>query len=65
VPFDIKIIWFSVIFVLPWKKLHAHLGHFCQHCNSKIVEDFSTKHATHIKQEAQMCLLILKLIGCQ
>jgi len=26
--FDIKIIQFSITFVLTWKEIHAHLGHF-------------------------------------
>jgi len=56
-PFDIKIIQFSIIFVLPWKQIHAlAFETFLQTSfpvhNSITVQDISMKLATHIKQEA-------------
>jgi len=62
VPFDIKIVRFSISFVLPWKPVHALLGHFCQHCFWSIsVEDISTKFATHIKHVVLMFQLIFSV----
>jgi len=54
-PFNIKLIRLSIIVVLRWKQINAHLGHFCQHRFRSITRKRlkgSTNLATLIKQVA-------------